>query len=395
LGSNRLEYLMSVRRFPASVFVALAALPAPLSAQAPAASGVRSPPPVASAARLEGSISIDGRLDETAWRAATPIGSFRQYAPAEGAPASLPTEVRLLYDDGALYIGARMDQPGGVAAPLARRDQLLDASGDNGSFNSLTTDKLVIDLDPYHNHIDDACFEVNPMGVKGDQFNGDPSWDPVWDAAARVDSLGWTAEIRIPYSQLRFSRDTAQVWGMQIWRYIDGLNERDMWSFWPRNASGGPAFYGDVTGLRIAHRPRQFELLPYVVAGGTFERSGSDDPYHHDREGHYGVGGDIKYLLTSNLTLDATLNPDFARSGRSSSPGRAPSGSAACAACSAATPPASRPSTHGGSDGLRSSTESSWTALRSRTRPTTPRSWGPRRSPGARRAATPSAFSTP
>ncbi len=302
---------MSVRRFPASVFVALAALPAPLSAQAPAASGVRSPPPVASAARLEGSISIDGRLDETAWRAATPIGSFRQYAPAEGAPASLPTEVRLLYDDGALYIGARMDQPGGVAAPLARRDQLLDASGDNGSFNSLTTDKLVIDLDPYHNHIDDACFEVNPMGVKGDQFNGDPSWDPVWDAAARVDSLGWTAEIRIPYSQLRFSRDTAQVWGMQIWRYIDGLNERDMWSFWPRNASGGPAFYGDVTGLRIAHRPRQFELLPYVVAGGTFERSGSDDPYHHDREGHYGVGGDIKYLLTSNLTLDATLNPDF------------------------------------------------------------------------------------
>jgi len=302
---------MNTHPFRAGAFVALASLPAPSSAQTAVAPETRPPPPVASATRADGPISIDGQLDEAAWRTAAPVASFRQYEPAEGAPASLPLEVRLLYDDGALYIGARMSQPGGVVAPLARRDQLLDASGDNGSFNSLTTDKLVVDLDPYHNHIDDAWFEVNPMGVKGDQFNGDPSWDPIWDAATQVDSLGWTAEMRIPYSQLRFSRDTAQVWGLQIWRYVDHLNERDMWSFWPRNASGGPAFYGDVTGLDIAHRPRQFELLPYAVAGGTFARGESGDPYHDDREGHFSVGGDVKYLLTSNLTLDATLNPDF------------------------------------------------------------------------------------
>ena len=302
---------MNIRRSWAGIPVVLLAVPSCSSAQAIMGAPQDAPPPLASAARLDGSIALDGRLDEAAWQRATPITDFRQYQPDEGRPATLPMEVRILYDDAALYIGARLSQPGGVAAPLARRDQLLDASGDNGSFNSLTTDKLIVDLDPYHNHIDNARFEVNPAGVKGDQFNGDPSWDPVWEAAAHVDSEGWSAEMRIPYSQLRFSRDTSQVWGMQIWRYVDQLNEQDMWSFWRRNASGGPAFYGSLEGLEIAHRPRQLEVLPYAVAGGTFKRTATGDPYHSDSQGHASVGGDIKYLLTSNLTLNATLNPDF------------------------------------------------------------------------------------
>ncbi|HEU4642356.1 MAG TPA: DUF5916 domain-containing protein, partial [Gemmatimonadaceae bacterium] len=176
---------------------------------------------------------------------------------------------------------------------------------------SLTTDKLIVNLDPYHNHIDDAWFEVNPAGVKGDQFDGDPSWDPVWEAAAHVDSDGWTAELRIPFSQLRFSRDTLQSWGMQIWRYIDRRNEHDMWAFWRRNASGGPAFYGHLGGLTIGGRPRQLELLPYVVMGSTFQPVVSGDPYNDGRQMRIDAGGDLKYLLTSNLTLDATFNPDF------------------------------------------------------------------------------------
>src|SRR5436305_1653840 len=103
-------------------------------------------------------ISIDGKLDESAWAAATPITQFRQARPDEGAPASLATEIRILYDDDALYIGARMSEPmgaAGIRAPLARRDQLLAANGNNGSFNSLTTDKIAIVLDPYHNHLDE------------------------------------------------------------------------------------------------------------------------------------------------------------------------------------------------------------------------------------------------
>jgi hypothetical protein len=293
------------------VVLLLFAVPRAAPAQAPISALRNAAPPAAAAVPADGQITIDGLLDESVWRSATPITEFRQYQPDEGAPASLPTAVRLVYGARALYIGARMGGSGGVVAPLARRDQLLDASGDNGSFNSLTTDKLVIDLDPYHNHLDDARFEVNPAGVKGDQLNGDPSWDPVWEAATHVDSAGWSAEIRIPYSQLRFSRDSVQTWGMQIWRYIDALNEQDMWSFWRRNAPSGPAFYGHVTGLHIARQPRQLELLPYVVTGGRFERVSAGDPYHDGRAARVSAGGDIKVLLTSNLTLNATLNPDF------------------------------------------------------------------------------------
>lgn len=310
---------MNIRSLRGGLLAVLLAVPhgswaqnlAQASDQTPNAPDRGALPPMAGAERLSGPLSIDGRLDEAAWEQATPIEDFRQHEPDEGMPATLPTEVRFLFDDGALYIGARMSQPGGVKAPLARRDQLLDSNGNNGAFNSLTTDKLIVSLDPYHNHIDNALFEVNPAGVKGDMFNWDPSWDPVWEAATRVDSLGWTAEMRIPFSQLRFSRDDDQVWGLQIWRYVDHLNERDMWSFWRRNEAGGPAFYGDMEGLEIAHRPRRFELLPYALAGGTFDHVSGGDPYHDDREWKGNVGADIKYLLTSNLTLDASLNPDF------------------------------------------------------------------------------------
>lgn len=284
----------------------------PASAQRAGSERGETPPlPTVEAVRLNATISVDGRLDEPAWREAAPATGFRQYQPDEGAAGSFPTEVRILYDDRALYIGARMVQPGGAAAPLARRDQLLDADGNNGSFNSLTTDKIIVRLDPYHNHLDNAWFEVNPAGAKGEQFNGDPSWDPVWEAGAQVDSLGWTAELRIPFSQLRFSPTRLQTWGIQIWRYIDGLNEQDMWVFRPRDAATGPAFYGHLEGLIIAEQPRQMELLPYAVTGGRFQRDAPGDPYGRDKEFRFSMGADVKYLLTTNLTLDATLNPDF------------------------------------------------------------------------------------
>ncbi|HEY8851006.1 MAG TPA: DUF5916 domain-containing protein [Gemmatimonadaceae bacterium] len=270
--------------------------------------------PVATAAPVSSGITIDGKLDETAWAKATPITDFHQQNPNEGAPPTQLTEVRILYDERAVYIGARMyDSLGasGIRAPLARRDQLLDSNGNNGSFNSLTTDKLIVMLDPYHNHIDNAWFEINPAGVRGDQFNGDPSWDPIWQAATHVDVLGWTAEIRIPYSQLRFSRDSVQTWGMQIWRYTDRLNEQDMWSFRRKSESGGPMYYGSLGGLVIEPQPRQLEILPYVESRRQYKYASPADPYHKSSYGRISAGADMKYLLTSSLALDATVNPDF------------------------------------------------------------------------------------
>lgn len=284
----------------------------PMAAQTPATPehAVPSVPGV----RRTSPITIDGKLDESAWAAATPITQFLQHIPDEGAAATLATEIRILYDDDALYIGARMSEPTGLAgirAPLARRDQLLAADGNNGSFNSLTTDRIAIALDPYHNHLDEVWFEINPAGVRGDQFNGDPSWDPVWEGATQVTAEGWTAEMRIPYSQLRFSNQAVQTWGMQLWRYVDRLNEQDQWSFRRRNESSGPAYFGHLEGLAIASAPRQAELLPYAVSRAQFKYADPRDPYHGTARTRLNGGADIKYNLTSSLTLDATINPDF------------------------------------------------------------------------------------
>jgi hypothetical protein len=204
-----------------------------------------------------------------------------------------------------VYVGARMfDSQGGGAVRklLVRRDQLLD---DNAS------DKIALVLDPYHDRQTRVWFELNPVGVKGDHLNGDPSYDPVWEGATTIDSLGWSAEFRIPLSQLRFPRDSVQTWGLQIWRTLARRNEYDMWAFWKNNEPGGPGYFGTIEGLALTEQPRQLELMPYVVSKSRFALPGVGDPFRSKQEMTGRVGGDIKYNITSNLTLDATVNPDF------------------------------------------------------------------------------------
>jgi hypothetical protein len=265
------------------------------------------PRPTARAALRQGEVSIDGRLDEAAWAGATPITELTQSGPDEGKPPSERTEIRILYDVSAIYIGARMyDSLGakGVRSALARRDQLMTS-------NSLTSDRIAFVFDTFRDKNSRTWFELNPNGVKGEHQNGDDSYDPVWEGAARIDSLGWTAEFRIPYSQLRFSRSADQLWGMQIWRTIDRRNEQDMWAFWRSNEYGGPAYFGTLEGITVTSRPRQVELVPYVTSRSKFERARPGDPYHSNTEVINRIGGDAKINLTSNLTLDATINPDF------------------------------------------------------------------------------------
>ncbi|HVD05724.1 MAG TPA: carbohydrate binding family 9 domain-containing protein, partial [Gemmatimonadaceae bacterium] len=192
--------------------IALATVSDPLAAQSSSAVHPIPSPHVLGVAR-QGTVTIDGALDEAAWSAATPATNFTQQDPHEGQPATQRTEVRFLYDADALYIGARMfDSLGarGIRTQLTRRDQQDDG------------DYLTFVFDTYHDHIGRTFFQVNPSGVKFDAGqnspNADPAWDPVWEVATKVDAQGWTAEFRIPFSQLRFSRDSVQTWGMQIWR---------------------------------------------------------------------------------------------------------------------------------------------------------------------------------
>jgi hypothetical protein len=291
----------------AAIFLwVLAVRAVPAAAQATTRSQ-NDPRPTARAALRQGEVSIDGRLDEAAWAGATPITELTQSSPDEGKPPSERTEIRILYDVSAIYIGARMyDSLGakGVRSALARRDQLMNS-------NSLTSDRIAFVFDTFRDKNSRTWFELNPDGVKGEHQNGDDSYDPVWEGAAKIDSLGWTAEFRIPYSQLRFSRSAEQLWGMQIWRTIDRRNEQDMWAFWRNNEYGGPAFFGTLEGITVTSRPRQVELVPYVTSRSKFERARPGDPYHSNTEVINRIGGDAKINLTSNLTLDATINPDF------------------------------------------------------------------------------------
>ncbi|HJP85999.1 MAG TPA: DUF5916 domain-containing protein [Gemmatimonadaceae bacterium] len=266
------------------------------------------PRPIAQAALRQGEITIDGRVDEAAWAAATPITEFTQQVPDEGKPASQRTEIRILYDASALYIGARMyDSLGakGVRSVLARRDQVMQGG------NNLTSDRISFVFDTFRDKNSRTWFELNPDGVKGDHQNGDASFDAVWDGAAKIDSLGWTAEFRIPFSQLKFSRATDQIWGMQIWREVNRRAEQDMWAFWRANEYGGPAYFGTLEGIKVVSQPRQLEIVPYATTRSKLERVTPGDPYHSTNEMLYRVGGDLKANLTSNLTLDATVNPDF------------------------------------------------------------------------------------
>src|SRR5213079_1246598 len=266
------------------------------------------PAPEVQAVPLHEEIHLDGRLDEAVWHSAPAASGLRQAQPHEGELATQRTEVRFAFDAAALYVGARMfDDSGsrGVRTRLVRRDA------------DLASDYFEVIFDTYHDHIGRLFFWVNPSGVKQDANGlgggGDPSWDPVWEVETNIDSLGWTAEMRIPLSQLRYPATAEeQTWGLQIWRQENRLNELSQWSFWGLTEAGGPPRFGHLRGLVIRRAPGRAEVLPYMVGrSANVPVSDPNDPFQkaHTWDGRGGV--DARLLLTSNLTLNATVNPDF------------------------------------------------------------------------------------
>ena len=266
-------------------------------------------PPFALAVRATaGSPRIDGRLDDAIWAVTEPVTRFTQYVPADGEPATERTEVRVAYDDEAIYVAARMfdSEPSKIAAQLGRRDALGPS------------DFFEVDFDSYHDHRTSFQFYVNPLGVKQDLVasndvgNGDLGWDPVWDAATTRDSLGWTAELRIPLSQLRFPNARTQLWGINFYRYIQRKAEQDFWGYFSQTDQGYASFFGHLLGVENIPQPRRLELLPYAT--GVEERINPGAPNNPFNDGSREVGRfglDLKYGLTSNLTLNGTVNPDF------------------------------------------------------------------------------------
>ncbi len=284
-------------------------------AMASAAAGQTGPTPQPEPRRIEAArlgtraVQLDGRLDDEVWRGASFLSGFVQREPEEGQPARNPTEIAFAYDEDALYVGARMHSadPAGIRALVTRRDR-------EGS-----VDQLVVSLDTYRDRRTAYTFAVTAAGVRVDYYHSgdfegarDYTFDPVWEAETEVDSLGWSAELRIPFTQLRFSARDEQVWGVNIVRLTPSNNEQTYWVLVRRNDTGWSSRMGELTGITGIRPSRRIEAVPYVATEATLATTtDARNPFDRSRDSQMRAGGDLKMGLGPSLTLDATFNPDF------------------------------------------------------------------------------------
>ena len=259
------------------------------------------------AARVPQPPVIDGKLTDESWRLVEPASGFTQRDPDEGEPATERTEIRFLYDDDSLYIAARLwdSEPAQISRRLSRRDNSADA------------DLISVYLDPMHDRLTGAVFRVSASNVQQDSilYNDswqDGSWDAVWDSQVTVDEGGWSVEMRIPLSQLRFPAAEQHTWGVNIERFIRRRNESSWLRMIPKNESGMASKMLELTGLDGIRPRRNLELLPYTAARAEFvQPARAGNPFNDGLRAFGAAGLDVKWAVNSNLRLNATVNPDF------------------------------------------------------------------------------------
>ena len=263
-------------------------------------------PPVR-AIRLSSPINVDGALNEEAWRSPDPTSDFHQLDPVEGATPSQRTEVRIAYDEDALYVGARMydSAPDSVIARLVRRDVEISA------------DRFSVYLDPYHDRRSGYYFKVNAAGtlydgtISNDGWT-DSSWDGVWFGRAKRDEQGWTVEMRIPFSQLRFANSGSEtVWGINFSRNISRRAEGIYLVYQPKKESGFVSRFPHLTGLNQLPHSGTVEIIPYVTTKAEYLEHSAGDPFYDGSRHTADAGGDLRTSVGGRLTLNATVNPDF------------------------------------------------------------------------------------
>jgi len=261
--------------------------------------------PTLQAVRAASPITIDGDLSDSAWQAAPEFTDFTQHDPNDGKPATLPTSIRVVYDDNAIYIGAKMTDDHRPTALLARRD------------NFVNDDFLSINIDSQHDRLSGNAFTVTPADQQLDtilynDIGEDVSWDGVWESSSKIVPDGWVTEVRIPFSQLRFPERDTHVWGINITRKITRLNETDRMVNTKKGETGFVSHFADLDGIAGIHRGRSFEIVPYGVARSDVRsRFDRTNPFLDQSREKLDGGLDMKYALTSTLTLTGTVNPDF------------------------------------------------------------------------------------
>jgi hypothetical protein len=256
--------------------------------------------------RISQTIQIDGILSEQAWDVLSPVSRFIQREPLEGTTPSQTTLVYIGYDDNALYIGARLydSAPDSIIARLDRRDRGFDS------------DMFGIFIDPYLDRRSGYYFGMNAAGtvfdgvLMNDDWDDD-SWDGVWAGAVSIDEEGWSAEFQIPFSQLRFHPGEQYLWGINFRRDIKRHNETDYLVFTPKDESGFVSRFPVLHGVENIDATRKVEVLPYLRTKAEYLDVDAGDPFNDGSRYRPGFGGDIKLGIGNNLTLDATINPDF------------------------------------------------------------------------------------
>ena len=258
------------------------------------------------AVRIHKPIKIDGKLTEVAWKKAPVITGLHELNPVEGAKATEKSVIRVLYDNHAIYIGAHLydTSPDSIIAQLGRRDSYL------------TADEFTVYLDPYNDKQTGFYFGVNAAGTKKDgtlydDVHSDDSWDGVWQGKVRIDKEGWSVEMRIPYSQLRFQQSKDYKWGIDFERIIARKNEEDYLVYTPKKENGFVSLFPDLKGVHKIPQSHDFEIIPYVTTKASYLQHASGDPFNDGSKYNINAGADLRTSIGSNLTLNATINPDF------------------------------------------------------------------------------------
>ncbi|MBM3297534.1 MAG: carbohydrate binding family 9 domain-containing protein, partial [Candidatus Aminicenantes bacterium] len=257
------------------------------------------------AVRSAEAVRIDGLLDEAVWQRPG-AADFIQLLPAEGSEPTEKTEVWVGYDDNNLYVAALLhdSEPSKILALLGRRDDYLES------------DWFTVALDPYFDRRTGNAFSVNPAGSIRDfslsnDAQTDSSWDGVWECQARITDSGWTVEIRIPLNQLRFNPQSEQVWGVNFRRLIKRKNEQISYVLFRQDEIANVSRFARLEGIRDIRPGRNVEVLPYSVGQAQFKPAEPGNPFETGRRVLGNAGLDLKVGLKSNLTLIATINPDF------------------------------------------------------------------------------------
>ena len=266
-----------------------------------------SPRPVTRAGIRAGDIRIDGRIDEAAWRSAPVTTGFVQSEPGEGVAPTRDTEVRILFDDQALYVAARMwDHPDSIQKQLLRRDE-------RGPF----MDWFGFSIDPDLDRRTGYEFRINAAGVQQDLYVSDDSqedgaWNAVWDSGVAYDSLGWTVEVRLPLSQIRYEAgDGPQTWGLNLHRRRAIAAELSHFSLESRRNNGLVSQFGTMVDVRVPSSVRRIEARPYVLSSFHKGPAVAGDPFFDGNAAAARFGSDFRLGLGSSFTLDGTVNPDF------------------------------------------------------------------------------------